>query len=413
MNKNGTVSWKCTHKLNQTCCKSIVLIDRDGLIKREPSAHNHDTVNDLATDKINNMRKRSREELTPILPKVYEDELVPPNPQTAEDMVLTGDWTTTSTHEQFILINDVVKGDRILVFATLADLTRVCESEMIHIDGTFKVCSEIFHQLYIIYSSTRYGILPELFCFLPDKKPETYHRLFFLIQSKAMSLGLSFTPKTIMVDFDVTIHNVIRLLLPNTLIKGCFFHFAQLIFRKLRSIKISNCLKSNDDIRKWFRMFLGMASMPIPHLQRAFNAITSINLPKEHQQECNDFHHYFMETWLCGNYPGEMWTYFNSTLPRTNNSCKGYISRLSRRAMNAHLNIFELIKVLKHEHINKAVSILQLEAGHCNKKKRKLDRDIAQRLREYGLSYLVCDMDIETYLLKCGDVARPYLPTLL
>ena len=152
----------------------------------------------LATAKviINNMRKRSREELTPV-PKVYEDErkkllsdssaettaihlplfhnlqnqlyrqrakLVSSNPKSAGDLILSGDWTMTEMNESFILINDKVEESRILVLATTADFTRVCESDMIHMDGTFKVCSKIFYQLYVIHSSSAHGMLPELFC---------------------------------------------------------------------------------------------------------------------------------------------------------------------------------------------------------------------------------------------------------
>ena len=99
---------------------------------------------------INNMRKRSREELTPI-PIVYEDErktlvsdaspeaaavhlpllhnlqtqlyrqrskLVPPNPKSAADLVLTGEWRFTETSQPFNLINDIVNDSRMLALAT-------------------------------------------------------------------------------------------------------------------------------------------------------------------------------------------------------------------------------------------------------------------------------------------------------
>ena len=273
-------------------------------------------------------------------------------------------------------------------------------------DGTFKVCSKIFYQLYVIHSSSAHGMLPELFCLLPDKKTATYHRLFFLLKAKADGLGLNFNPKAIMVDFELAVHNVIRLVLPTTLIRGCFFHYGQALFRKLQHLKLSYRLKSNDEIRKWFRMFLGLAFVAVPHLQEAFNVIKSMDLPEQYRLKCSKFHEYFLDTWLCGSYPGDIWTHFNSSTPRTNNGCKGYNSRLSRRVVISHPNIYELITILKQEHANKAAFLVQLEAGHCPQKKRKLDKLVDERIRQYGLSYMLCEMNMKDYLCNCGDVLR-------
>ena len=92
-----------------------------------------------------------------------------------------------------------------------------------HMDGTFKVCSKIFYQLYVIHSSSAHDMLPELFCLLPDKKTATHHRLFSLLKAKADGLGLNFNLKSIMVDFEFAVHNVIRLVMSSTLIRRCSF----------------------------------------------------------------------------------------------------------------------------------------------------------------------------------------------
>ncbi len=93
-------------------------------------------------------------------------------------------------------------------------------------------------------------------------------------------------------------------------------------------------------------------------------------------------------------------------MPRTNNSCEGYNSRLSRRVVISHPNIYELIKVLKIEHANKAAFLMQIDAGHCPQKKRKLDQDIDDHLEKIGLSYMLCDIDLPRYLLSCGQTVR-------
>ena len=68
---------------------------------------------------------------------------------------------------------------------------------------------------------------PELYCFLPDKLTTTYEYLLRTLKSKAMENGLVFAPPTIMVDYELAIHNAIRSVLSNTTIKGCLFHYGQ------------------------------------------------------------------------------------------------------------------------------------------------------------------------------------------
>ena len=77
-----------------------------------------------------------------------------------------------------------------------------------------------------------------------------------------------------------------------------------------------------------------------------------------------------------------------------------------RRVVISHPNIYELITILKQEHANKAAFLVQLEAGHCPQKKRKLDKLVDERIRQCGLSYMLCEMNMKDYLCNCGDVLR-------
>ena len=149
---------------------------------------------------------------------------------------------------------------------------------------------------------------------------------------------------------------------------------------------------------------MGLAFAPVPHLQEAFNVIKSMDLSGQYRLKCSKFHEYFLNTWLCGSYSAV--THFNSSTPRTTNGCEGYNSRLSRRVVISHPNIYELITILKQEHANKAAFLVQLEAGHCPQKKRKLDKLVDERIRQCGLSYMLCEISMKDYLCNCGDVLR-------
>ena len=83
---------------------------------------------------------------------------------------------------------------------------------------------------------------------------------------------------------------------------------------------------------KWFHLFIGIAFVPSAQVTAAFALI------KEHYTHncrgCKEFNLYFFDTWLTDSYPVSIWNQFRAEVPRTNNDCEGYNSRLAKRALN-------------------------------------------------------------------------------
>ena len=241
---------------------------------RGDTTHTHDkqeTGINEANQLVRGMRKRAREGLTP-LPQIYEEErgkiittdlgtspeevagklpffssiktqlyrqrhfLIPQSAKDANDIILNDEWSQTESGEHFILIDDISEGSRIIVFGTDDSLRRLCASDIVSMDGTFKVCLRVFYQLYVIHSHMYGTVLPELFCLLPDKKAATYHRLLSLLITKCAEREYCLKPVTIIVDFELAVHNVVRTLFPASSLKGCLFHFGQALWRKLQAL---------------------------------------------------------------------------------------------------------------------------------------------------------------------------------
>lgn len=70
-------------------------------------------------------------------------------------------------------------------------------------------------------------IVPLFYALLPNKRQETYVRLFQLI--KELRPGMD--PKSIATDFEQAELNAIRQEWPNSEIHGCFFHLNQSMWR--------------------------------------------------------------------------------------------------------------------------------------------------------------------------------------
>ena len=132
---------------------------------------------------------------------------------------------------------------------------------------------DLFCQLYMIHSTHNNRVYADLYCLLPDKKTETYTRMFTLTMQRALSYGYYFYPGTCMIDFELAVHNVIRTIFPDCIIKGCLFHFSQALWRKLQEVELSKSHRNNGEIKERFRLFWGLPFVPVPHIFKAFQLI--------------------------------------------------------------------------------------------------------------------------------------------
>lgn len=70
-------------------------------------------------------------------------------------------------------------------------------------DGTFKTSPSLLFQLITIHAIIRGLCVPRLFALLPDKKEQTYVRLFTSIRN----LRINCQPETCLMDFEQAMHN--------------------------------------------------------------------------------------------------------------------------------------------------------------------------------------------------------------
>lgn len=129
---------------------------------------------------------------------------MPKLPTTPEEINLQDHWTQTLAHERFLLCDDRNEaGNRILLFATDANLQRLCASSTVYSDGTFYSCTSLFTQLYTLHADVEGTVFPLVFALLPNKTEATYRRLFSLLRTAVNERQSALTPETWMTDIEV------------------------------------------------------------------------------------------------------------------------------------------------------------------------------------------------------------------
>ena len=167
------------------------------------------------------------------------------------------------------------------------------------------------------------------------------------------------------------------------------------MWRKLQEVG------NNEEVKEWFRLFLELPFVPVPHILKAFQLIACNYQPTSVLRESvMKFNSYFERTWIMGNFRLEVWNHFRSDV-RSNNICEGYNSRLARRAKRTHLNTYRLISLLKSEQTNKEAEILQTVSAP---RRRKIYEKVDEKLFNLGLEYMLCDIDLITYIRSSGYI---------
>ena len=292
--------------------------------------------------------------------------LLPRNPQTlAElDFDVMGERLDLPGGERFVLAdtgsNDV---ERIVIFGSTKALETLCRCQQWHLDGTFSVTPFLFFQLFTVLGLFMEQVFPLVFALLPNKLSRTYERFFRMLFDILRSRSLSVPSSLVVIsDFESGLISSIRVSLPFAVHRGCFFHYAQCIFRNVKSLGLSVRYRTDEDFRTKIRMFIALGLVPLQHFNLYVNNLfTYIANDRDILHFYTD---YFFSTWLRPDFPRTLTNWYCVGY-RTNNNAEAFNSRLSKRFRTNHPVIFRFSLELMKCHISDLNSIDTRLLGHA------------------------------------------------
>ena len=189
----------------------------------------------------------------------------PPLPSHRKDIVLLPEYTVTDSGENFLLFDSGPVEKRILVFGTSNNLELLSNSQIWFADGTFKHVPLLFYQLYTIHVFKGGKAIPVLYALLPDKKRKTYLEFLRAI----VTLKPSLKSKIIITDFERAAIKVFATIFPGVEQHGCFFHFAQCIYRRIQGIGLPTRYANDADFALRLRQLAALAYVPLNCIEEA------------------------------------------------------------------------------------------------------------------------------------------------
>ena len=195
-----------------------------------------------------------------------------PNPPNLESIEIPMELTKTYDAEPFLYADSgLADPNRVIIFATPTNIQFLKAHATWFGDGTFAVSPSLFYQLYTINIITKGKNLPLIYALLPDKQQNTYSKMYVMLLK-------SFTenefPKSFTHDFEKGALNSIVENFTGINIFGCYFHFAQNLWKQMQQKKLSLSYINNKEIRFHYKLLKALCFVPPPDVINAFNLIS-------------------------------------------------------------------------------------------------------------------------------------------
>ena len=143
--------------------------------------------------------------------------------------------------------------DRLIIFATQQNLRYLCGAETIFMDGTFQISPAMFLQVYTLHVMIMGTMVPVCICLLHAKDIPTYRRMFDLIRTSCGRYGLQFQPTSFFIDFETAVISTVGELFPEARIRGCLFHFARAIWRRVQNLGLTAAYRDDPAVNRLIR----------------------------------------------------------------------------------------------------------------------------------------------------------------
>lgn len=298
----------------------------------------------------------------------------------------------TNKNEDFLLINDQTMN--LVIFSCNSNLNYLCKSEILYMDGTFSYCTKFFKQFFTIHGFFNGHYIPLVFCLLKDKREETYRLCLSKILELCNNNNLLFSPKEVVLDFEISIHNAVVQMWNNIKITGFRFHLTQAWYRQIQKHGLTQSYKDDkSEIGKWLHYCFGLLFLE-PNDVEDFYFFELYEI-KPQNTNLEKFSDYLLDTYLTNEskFPPYIWASASAELNKTTNACESFHAHFNNSIYQTHPSIFIFIKELLNVQTETYVKCNSISITHTSrnlsiKKKQMFIEDQIRKYKSKELSKL-------------------------
>jgi len=418
-NRKGQTLWRCSKRETFKCRATLKTFEGTVVETSNPDhTHTGNVANALARKAINDMKVRMTDTIaTPsasqgaiitqlpgqvqmALPKRSSLSRVLRRHRQINSMIANGNaplppipqnltFNIPPRYQQLLLSDTGTGNERVLIFGERDLLLAMSRAEIWLADGTFKVCPQLFFQLYSIHFQIVEGFNPAgVYCLLPSKSRTVYDQMIRALKELVPDAA----PRVILTDFEAAAMNAFKEAFPEATLSGCYFHLCQSVIRKVADVGLKPDYETDDEVRGFIRCLPALSHVPIDQVVEAFDLLMD-HMPAN--EKVHDVTTYFEHTYVRGRrrpgrgenygpaiFPIPTWNKFDAAgdgVARTTNSVEGWHNSLQSLFMCQHPTMWTFLTGLERDSQMNKASYLQTATGQQNVGK-KVYRDLKARV---------------------------------
>ena len=305
-----------------------------------------------------------------------------------------------------------VDDERHFILSTPTQLELLSRATTWYIDGTFKVVGEPFAQLLSIHAFVQLDEnvkqVPLLFCLMSRRTKKDYKAVFRTVQALINEEGYGDpVVQQVVTDFEKAIWQGVRATFRAVEVRGCAFHWAQAVWRKIQDLGLATAYREHQDVGPFLRKVFGLPFLPREHIPATFDHLSTL----ARNSECHQIVQlldYVDDTWLRSEtWDIGSWCVYRRSV-RTNNDVEGWHHRINQRA-GRKPDLYQLIGHLHDEAKLVPLQVRLLLDGHVIREQRKSTRTTQTRTYRIWDEYERRSKGPMSLLSAIGHVYRPWL----
>lgn len=332
---------------------------------------------------------------------------VPPEPVSAEDLVLPENYQRTSNGARFLLYDGNQGHGRVILFASDAMLMQLQHARTIMCDGTFKVSPRMFFQLYTVHAVRDNCVFPCVYALLPGKNRDIYDIVWNEIKQACPQLA----PLVVITDLESAAIASASAAFPGASAQACFFHLSQAVWRKVQNLGLTNLYINDPEARTYCKLLCALAFIPPNDVTHSFEELEDRLEAMPFANELQPLYSYFEDTYIGRprrrqgrrppNFAIDLWNVRSRTVdgvPRTTNKLEGWHRAIQLNFDSNHPSIWRFIDGLRREEGLQYAALQQYLAGDAPPAEPKRYRDMNRRLSTLVHRHVEGEMPTEDFL---------------
>ena len=280
---------------------------------------------------------------------------------------------------------DIVK-QRSIFCATDQELEWLRKSKRIKIDGTFKIVKGPFYQLVSIHSLINAGhrseSVPVGYIIMSGKSQADYTGVFKELKAFMEADGSTWKLKRAMVDYEIALRNALKEVFPAIKLQGCWFHYCQAIYRRVKKLNLENIYIHQAHGGKYIKRIMALALMrddmipPLFEYMKKCLEEDKADMSPTVRTAFDKLFEYVEKQWINNSkIPTSEWSVYLTNV-RTNNEVENWNGKIWRIACQHPLHLYDLMRVLKNQ---SEITVEKMRMRYSDTKKakqKKIDKAI-------------------------------------